>query len=96
MLSIVSQNKMNVVNYNTFSVLFIYEGTRKFSIRIRHGEDNIDLGAYTSEEKAKTVLKQIVEEISNQTELAREATDNFGIQFKYYERSIVFEMPEDK
>ena len=85
---IVSQNKTSIYNFNNINSIFInsYNEIRIFDNNYVEGYCGDLLGFYKTEERAKEVLKEIVQfyEISKRYETAL-----------FMEKTFVYEMPKE-
>lgn len=87
---IVSQVKRNIINFNNINLI----GTDgEGAIRARLGiEDNVHLGAYATEERAKEVLQEIIEYYN---ELKRDVTYAQGDGGYTFNTKFYYEMPKE-
>ena len=96
---IVSQDKDNVINYDNVKSLWIDDNVLdKTNTTFHINADDDFLGEYKTEERAKEVLKEIVEKYSSYLELKGGVAfmqGGMNIQPNIFNIPKVYEMPEE-
>ena len=90
---IVSQDKKQIINFNTIDFIDIMPmDDGRFEIDANFAHCVTELGYYTTEERAKEVLQEIIKAYIESKE-AQEATSMFG--FSIIPRNTYYEMPKE-
>lgn len=93
---IISQNKENIINFEKVNIINIYQLNKKqigawFSCN-EEENNNVLLGEYATEERAKEVLQEIIKTYIESKEV-QEATSMFG--FSILPSNTYYEMPKE-
>lgn len=85
---ILSQHKIVILNFNTATTIIAEKN--EVIARLING-NKATLGKYDTEERAKEVLQEIIEEYKSQQYIIFNAENG---EYKQIEHKIVYEMPE--
>lgn len=89
---ILSQDEEKIVNFDNVTSIGMVDFTNYISIKAKYQDLYIELGTYKSKERAKEVLKDIIDWVKQESELT---SSSDGLSVIAHIKGNVFYMPKE-